>query len=63
MLSRVSSDETNGVNYLVRRAVRAALAAGAAMLLASLQVQAQAPATRKLPRRKTRTSPPSAISK
>ena len=41
MLSRVSSDESYGVNILVRRAVRAALALGAAMLLASLQVQAQ----------------------
>jgi iron complex outermembrane recepter protein len=43
MSSRVSSDESNGVNVLVRRAVRAALAVGAAMLLASLPVQAQAP--------------------
>ena len=46
MLSRVSSDESNSVNVLVRRAVRAALALGAAMLLASLQVQAQTPPSR-----------------
>ncbi len=38
MLSRVSSEEANGAN--VRRAVRAILAVGATMLLASLQVHA-----------------------
>jgi outer membrane receptor protein involved in Fe transport len=43
MSSRVSAEESNGVNVLVRRAVRAALALGAAMLVASLQVQAQTP--------------------
>ena len=42
MSSRVSSEQSNGVNVLVGRAVRAALAAGAMMWLANLQVQAQA---------------------
>jgi outer membrane receptor protein involved in Fe transport len=41
MLSGVSSEESTGANIQVRRSVRAILAVGAAMLLASLQAHAQ----------------------
>ena len=53
MLSRVSSDESYGVNILVRRAVRASLALGATLMLASLQVQAQTPEPEKEPDKET----------
>jgi len=41
MLSRVSSVESGGTNFTVRRAVRATLAIGSLILFASLQAQAQ----------------------